>query len=50
MEPPWSTWDPYLGIPSLAPWASPYLQMLWDPPKNLKTRGCESVAQIALVL
>ena len=44
---PWGTWGPYLRIPSIeyfpnvffwtswAPWASPYLQMLWDPAKNL---------------
>ena len=48
MGPPWGTWGPYLGIPSVeyfpnvffwtswTPWASPYLQMQWRPPKNLK--------------
>ena len=47
LDPPWGTY-PYLRIPSIqyftnvffwtswAPWASPYLQMLWDPSKNLK--------------
>ena len=48
MGPPWGTWGPYLGIPSVeyfpnvffwaswTPWASPYLQMQWRPPKNFK--------------
>ena len=48
MGPPWGTWGPYLGIPSVeyfpnvffwaswTPWASPYLQTQWRPPKNLK--------------
>ena len=48
MGPLWGTWGPYLGIPSVeyfpnvffwttwTPLASPYLQMQWRPPKNLK--------------
>ena len=48
MGPPWGTLGPYLRIPSVeyfpnvffwaswTPWASPYLQMQWEPRKNLK--------------
>ena len=46
LGPPWGTWGPYLRIPSIeyfpnvffwtsiAPLASPYLQILWEPQKK----------------